>query len=76
MDLQGNNVVWLRCVVCKRWEKCINQLKGFTLNWIRPGTQSIKKDAVKTHCNSGQHKEAVQLEQRSKMVHYHIHKAS
>ena len=59
MNMEHGNVTRLRCVVCKRWEKRINNVKGFMLNWIRPGTQSIKKDGVKTHCNSMQHKEAV-----------------
>ena len=37
------------------------------LNWIRPGSKSIKKDSVKTHCNSAQHKEALRLKNRSDM---------
>ena len=67
MDMEHGNVTRLRCVVCKRWEKRINNVKGFMFNWIRPGTQSIKKDGVKTHCNSMQHKEAVRLDERNKM---------
>ena len=66
-DLTGNNVTRLRCKACSRWETRINKSKGFQVTWIRPGSQSIKKDGVKVHCNSGQHKEAIRLEERSKM---------
>ena len=66
-ELDRSNVTCLRCTVCKRWEKRIDKIKGFSLNWIRPGTKSIKKDGVKTHCHSVQHKEAVRLDSRSKM---------
>ena len=66
-DLTGSNVTRLRCSICKRWENRINLVKGFTLNWIRPGTHSIKKDGVKSHCSSAQHIEANRLDQRSKM---------
>ena len=66
-ELTGNDVTRLRCKTCKRWESRINKSKGFQLTWIRPGTQSIKKDGVKVHCNSAQHKEASRLEERSRM---------
>ena len=34
----------------KKWEKelnCIEKVKGFNTNWIRPGAKSIKKDGLK-----------------------------
>ena len=66
-DLTGSNGTRLRCSICKRWENRINLVKGFTLNWIRPGTHSIKKDGIKSYCRSAQHIEANRLDQRSKM---------
>ena len=45
-DLTGSNVTRLRCSVCKRCEDIVYQVKGFTLNWIRPGTHSIKNTAL------------------------------
>ena len=36
-DVSDIDVVCLRCVVCKRWEKRIDKINGFNTNWIRPG---------------------------------------
>ena len=66
-DVNGADAICLRCVVCKRWEKRIEKVKGFNTNWIRPGAKSIKKDGLKSHLETNQHKEAVRLEQRSNM---------
>lgn len=66
-DITGDDVTRLRCVICKRWEKRINQYKGFSSKWISPGTSSIKLDSVKAHIATNQHREAVRLEERSKM---------
>ena len=56
-----------RCLDCKRWEKRINQCKNFSLNWIRPGSGSVKKDSILKHVNGEQHKMAVDLSDKSKM---------
>ena len=56
-----------RCLDCKRWEKRINQGKNFSLNWIRPGSGSVKKDSILKHVNGEQHKMAVDLSDKSKM---------
>ena len=56
-----------RCLDCKRWEKWINQCKNFSLNWIRPGSGSVKKDSILKHVNGEQHKMAVDLSNKSKM---------
>ena len=66
-DIIGADVVCLRCVVCKRWEKCIEKVKGFNTNWIHPRAKSIEKDGLKSHLQTNQHKEAERLEKRSKM---------
>ena len=66
-DVNGADAICLRCVVCKRWEKRIEKVKGFNTNWIRPGAKSIKKDGLKSHLETNQHKEAVRLENRSNM---------
>ena len=47
--------------------KQINQCKNFSLNWIRPGSGSVKKDSVLKHVNGEQHKMAVDLSNKSKM---------
>ena len=64
-DLEGNNVIRLRCTICTRWEKRINSVKNFSLSFIRPGTPSIKKDTVKSHCSTEAHKMSKQLESKS-----------
>ena len=46
-DISSNDVIRLRCKTCKKWEKRITSAKGFSQTWIRLGTNSIKKDAVK-----------------------------
>ena len=66
-DIIGADVVCLWCVVCKCWEKRIEKVKGFNTNWIHPGAKSIKKDGLKSHLQTNQHKEAERLEKRSKM---------
>ena len=47
--------------------KGIEKVKGFNTNWICPGAKSIKKDGLKRHLQTNQHKEAERLEKRSKM---------
>ena len=66
-DVSGIDVVCLRCVLCKRWEKCTDKIKGFNTHWIGPGAKSIKKNGLKSHLHTHQHKEAERLEKRSKM---------
>ena len=56
-----------RCLDCKRWEKQINQCKNFSLNWIRPGSGSVKKDSILKCVNGEQHKMAVDLSNEGKM---------
>ena len=56
-----------RCFDCKRLEKRINQCKNFSLNWIRPGSGSVKKDGILKHGNGEQHKMAVDLSNKKKM---------
>ena len=43
----------------------INLVKGFTLNWIRPGTHSIKKTAL--NLTAGVPNTSDRLDQRSRM---------
>ena len=45
----------------------VQKKKGFNTNWIRPGAKSIKKDGLKSHLQTNQHKEAERLEKRRKM---------
>ena len=66
-DVNSIDVVCLQCVVCKRWEKRIDKIKGFNTNWIRTGAMSIKKDGLKSHLHTNQHNEAKWLEKRSQM---------
>ena len=48
-------------------EKRIDKIKVLNINWIRPGAKSNKKDGLKSHLHTNQHKEAKRLEKRSKM---------
>ena len=66
-DVSGIDVVCLRCVICKLWEKRIDKIKVFNTNWIHPGAKLIKKDGLKSYLHTNQHKEAERLEKRSKM---------
>ena len=65
--ISGNDVICLHCKTCKKWEKRITSVKGFSQTWIRPGTNSIKKDAVKSHIKIAMHKKAVNLQKRNQM---------
>ena len=38
--------------------------KNFSLNWIRPGSESVSKDSMKKHVESFQHKEAEKLQMK------------
>ena len=42
-------------------------MKGFSQTWIRPDTNSKKKDAVKSHIKSAMHKKAVNLQKINQM---------
>ena len=66
-DISGNDVIRLRCKTCKKWGKRIISVKRFSQTWVRPGTNSIKKDAVKSHIKSAMHKNAVNLQKRNQM---------
>ena len=66
-DLSGNDVIRLRCTLCTKWEKHICSITNFSYNYIRPGTTSIKKDSIKSHCLSEPHKRATDLELKSKL---------
>ena len=47
----------------------LTKLKGLTLTgYIHPGAKSIKKDGLKSHLHTNQHKEAEQLENEAKWV--------
>ena len=63
-DLSGGKVSPLRCETCVAWEKNISSCKNFSLNWIRPGSESVSKDSVKKHMESFQHKEAEKLQMK------------
>ena len=65
-DFHGKDVIRIRCTVCGKWEKRINSIKNFSHTFIRPGTVSVKKDTIKTHCLSELHKVATKLERKSK----------
>ena len=56
-----------RCLDSTRWEKRINQCKNFSLNWIRSGSGSVKKDSILKHVNGEHHKMAADLSNKSKM---------
>ncbi|XP_065670921.1 E3 SUMO-protein ligase KIAA1586-like [Hydra vulgaris] len=64
-DLNGNEVIRLRCSLCKQFEKRISQTKLFSMTWIKPGTISIKKDSLASHLSSAHHKEATQIHQQT-----------
>ena len=66
-DFHGKDVIRIRFSVCGKWEKRINSIKNFSYAFIRPGTVSLKKDAIKIHCLSEPHKVTTNLEQKSKM---------
>ena len=66
-DISGNDVICLHCKTCKKWEKRIISVKRFSQTWVRPVTNSIKKDAVKSHIKSAMHKKAVNLQKRNQM---------
>ena len=66
-DLSGKNVIKVRCTLCTKWEKRICSITNFSYNYIRPGTTSIKKDSIKSHCLSAPHKRAADLELKSKL---------
>ena len=63
-DLSGGKVCRLRCETCVAWEKRISSCKNFSLNWIRPGSESVSKDSVKKHVESVQHKKAEKLQMK------------
>ena len=63
-DLSGGKVSRLRCETCVAWEERISSCKNFSLNWIRPGSESVSKDSVKKHVQSFQHKEAEKLQMK------------
>ena len=42
-------------------------ITNFSFNYIKPGTTSIKKDSIKSHCLSEPHKRAADLEFKSKL---------
>ena len=54
-QLNGSNVIKLWCVVCKKWESCIKGSKNFNDAWINRGTESIKRETLKSHVTSKQH---------------------
>ena len=66
-NLSGKDVIRLRCILCTKWEKRICWITNFSYNHIRPGTTSIKKDSIKSHCLSKPHKRAADLELKSKL---------
>ena len=43
----------------------MTSVKGFSQTWIRPCTNSIKKDAVKSHIKSAVHEKAVNLQKKT-----------
>ena len=66
-DVSGIDLDCLQCVVCECWEKRIDKIKGLNINWILPRAKSIKKDELKSHLHTNQHKETKRLQKRSKM---------
>ena len=66
-DLSGKDVIRLRCTLCTKWEKRIYSITNLSYNYIRPGTTSIKKDSIKSHCLSQPHRRATNLELKSKL---------
>ena len=60
-------MIRLHCTLCTKWEKRICSITNFSYNYIRPGTTSIKKDSIKSHCLSEPHKRAGDLELKSKL---------
>ena len=63
-DLSGGKVCQLRCETCVAWEKHISLYKNFSLNWIRPDSESVSKDSMKKHVKSVQHEEAEKLQMK------------
>ena len=53
--------------MCIRWEKRITSFKNVSYSFLRPGTTSVKKDTIKSHCLSEPHKYAVNLDTKSKL---------
>ena len=51
-DFHGKDVICIRCTVHGKWEKRLNSIKNFSYAFIRPGTVSVKKNAIKIHCLS------------------------
>ena len=65
-DLEGKDVVRLRCTLSEKWERGTYSLKNFTYNHTRPGYTSIERDSINSYCLSEPHKEAAKLEMKSK----------
>ena len=60
-------MIRLCCTICTKWEKRICSITNFSYNYIRPGTKSIKKDSIKSHCLSEPPKGTANLELKSKL---------
>ena len=66
-DLSGKDVIRLRRTLCTKWEKRVCSITNFSYNYIRPGTTSIKKDSIKSHCLLEPRKRVADLELKSKL---------
>ena len=66
-DISSKDFMRLPFETCKKQEKRITSVKGFSQTWIRWGTNSIKKDVVKSHVKSAMHKKEVNLQKRNQM---------
>ena len=65
-DTKDGKTVYLSCNACKQWEPKIKNWQNFLETWVSTGTHLIKKDTVKSHCNSFQHIEAENFQERMK----------
>ena len=50
-NLNGVDVVFLQCMICKCWEKKIQNIKDFNTSWICPGAKPIKTWIKKSSSN-------------------------
>ena len=64
LEYESKDVICLHCKTCRKWEKRITSVKGFSQTSTGSGTNSIKKDAVKSHIKSPMHKKAVDLQKK------------
>ena len=60
-------MIRFHCILCTKWEKRVCSITNFSYNYIRPGTTSIKKDSIKSHCLSEPNKTAANLGLNSKL---------